>query len=86
MSADDDLTTPDGLALALARMQVQLEVIGRELGEIKTARENEAKTNNERLTDLERWRSRITGAIAVIAVLGPIISGVVTALVVSYLT
>jgi hypothetical protein len=70
------------IALSLARLEVRLENIAEDTGEIKT----QVQKTNGRVTALEGWRSKMTGALAALAVLGPIISGVVTALIVTQLT
>lgn len=72
----------DQLAMALARVEVRLESMQSDVSEIK----EQVKETNGRVTTLEGWRSKVTGFLAAIALLGPIISGVTTALLVSHLT
>lgn len=77
--SDDESTGV--VAIALARLEVRLDNIADDTGEIKA----QVQKTNGRVTTLEGWRSKVTGALAVLAVLGPIISGVVTALLVTQL-
>lgn len=55
------------------------------LQEDVTEIKQQVKETNGRVTTLEGWRSRVTGFVAAIALLGPVVSGVTTALLISVL-
>lgn len=56
----------------ITRLSVQLEAINEKLGRI----EDEVRATNGRVREIEGWRQRMVGAIAVAAIVIPILSAV----------
>jgi ribosomal 50S subunit-associated protein YjgA (DUF615 family) len=63
----------------ITRLSVQLEAINEKLGRI----EDEVRATNGRVREIEGWRQRMVGAIAVAAVVIPVLSGLVASAVIS---
>lgn len=63
----------------ITRLSVQLESINEKLGRI----EEEVRATNGRVREIEGWRQRMVGAIAVAAVVIPILSAVVASAVIN---
>ena len=63
----------------ITRLSVQLEAINEKLGRI----EDEVRATNGRVREIEGWRQRMVGAIAVAAVVIPVLSGLVASAVIN---
>lgn len=87
------MTDNADLAMAVARVEVRLEAMQSstdarlvDIQQDVSATYKQAKETNGRVSSLEAWRDRSKGAIAAFALLGPVITGVVTALIITQFT
>ena len=81
--------TPDDAAAITVELRAlgdKLDGVHRSLSDDIIEVRDEAKKTNGRLRELERWRARIEGAVSGVGVFAPILTGVITALVVLALT